>query len=155
MKLPEIYSDGFEAGLSSAMVGTGTTFFGISSMINQLDKIVPADTILTTAQVIELIGTPTLTGILGCAIGAILGNAVVEHYTPILQEAKQVVNGIDFARLPESIGNGKGTGAMKVRQIAQAIERKAHQIANCMQQKYRQKYRQKSNDTTLTKVSGR
>ena len=133
MKRPEIiYNDGFdgfETRLSSAMVGTGATFFGLSSVAIHIDKIVPPGALLTTAQVIELIGVPTLSGILGCAVGAYLGHVMEDHYAPQIRESMDVVRKIDFKALPQAIGNTKGTVAAKMQQIGQAIERKAKQIA--------------------------
>ena len=134
MKNSQIRGDGLEAGISTALVGTGGTFFGLSSVAIHIDKIVPPGALLTTSQVIELIGVPTLSGILGCAVGAYLGRVMEDHYAPQIRESIDVVRKIDFKALPQAIGDTKGTVAAKMQQIGQAIERKAKQIANHLKQ---------------------
>lgn len=130
MKTVNLYHpDDFEARMSTALVGTGATFFGMSSVAIHLDKMVSPDTLLTTAQAIELIGAQTLAGVLGCAIGAALGHALDKHYAPQVRASMDIVRKINFADLPRAIGNEKGTVKIKLQQIAGALERKAQQIA--------------------------
>ena len=133
-----IVDDDFEARLGSAAVGTNMTTLGIASVINHLGQIVPPETALTTSQIIELVGVPTLTGILGCAVGAALGRYCTEHAVA-LNTAVESVGKVMFAKLPSAIGNTKEKLSVKIKQVARAIDLKAQQIVNQIKHKYQNK----------------
>ena len=109
MKHTTLYGDDFEDRMGSALGGMGMLYLGIGCVLNHidLDKVVPPDGLLTTAQVIELVGVPALSGLLGCAIGAALNQWVSAHTEPVLRASEQAVRRVDFTALPQAIGNTK------------------------------------------------
>lgn len=126
-----------EVSIGSAAVGWGATCLGIVGVMSHLENAVSPDTVVTTAQLVEMIGVPALTGILGCAVGAALGRLALEH-AAVLNAAVESVGKVMFDTLPHALGNGAGKAAVKVKQIAAALNQKAGQIAARIQTKFRE-----------------
>lgn len=139
-------NDEFDGPVESAGFHAGTVggaLLGLACLKHFVPELMDGNAMLTTAQTIAAIGIPTLSTVLGTAVGSVLGvlgqDYVDEH--GVLEDLGEAITGVAFNKMPQAIGNTKGKVAEKLSQIATALDQKAHQIA----EKFKNKPQQKNN----------